>query len=449
MPFLNRLTATARTSVRNSLVVTSAAAVAIAATVLLSGSTAQLASGTTATPVTPGPISGFAFDQCQAPSQAAMTAWHKYSPFRAAGIYMSGSLRFCHDQPNLTPDWVRTQLSAGWRLLPIHLGRQAACSTVARYQGKLISANPADGYAKARAQGVAEAKIAVAAAQKLGIVKQSTLFYDLESFSIKTAACRDSSLWFLAAWSNQLKMSGYVSGVYSSASTGIKMLDDQRVVPGNKVPLPTYIWIADWNGKRDTSSAYIRPEGWPGRRLHQFRGGHDETYGGVTINIDSSVLDLHGFPTCSATNVNRATYRLTTPDVRRDLVTPLQCMLKKNGFYPNTVTGAWNSATTTAVKTFQAKVNHPQSVSFSRSDWVALLSAGTSKTVLKLGVKGPDVLRAQRALNAATSATLRITGTYNTATRNAAIAYQKANGIHPAEGVIASITWRYLLFGHW
>ena len=434
---------------RRSVVTTGAAAVALAAARTLTGSSAELARGTPSTPVTPGPISGFGFDQCQTPSQAAMTAWHRDSPFRAAGVYMSGSLRFCHDQPNLTPDWVRTQLSTGWRLLPIHLGRQAACSTVQRYQGHLISADPAGGYAKARAAGVAEAKVAVAAAQRLGIVRHSTIFYDLEAFSTKTAACRYSSLWFLGAWTNQLKTSGYVSGVYSSASTGIKLLDDQRVVPGNKVPLPAYIWVADWNNTRNTSSSYLRPDGWPGRRLHQYRGSHDETYGGVRINIDSSVLDLHGFPTCSPSNVNRSTYRLTTPDIRRDLVTPLQCLLKKNGYYPHTVTGAWNTATARAVKTFQAKVNHPVSALFTRADWVSLLSAGTDHTVLKPGVQGQDVIRAQRALNAATSAALRITGTYNAATQKAAVSYQKANHISPSEGIIASITWRYLLYGHW
>lgn len=434
---------------RNGAVTTLAAAMALAAALTLTGSSAELSSGTTALPVTPGPISGFGFDQCRTPSQDAMDVWHARSPFRAVGIYMSGSLRFCHEQPNLTPEWVRTQLLAGWRLLPIHLGRQAACSTRARYQGRLISANPADAYAAARDQGRDEARVAIAAAQRLGIAKRSTIFYDLESFPITTAACRNSALWFLAAWTNRLKTGGYVSGVYSSASTGIKMLDDQRVVPGNTIPLPTYIWIADWNQTANTSSTYIRPDGWPGRRLHQYRGGHDETYGGVTINIDSTVLDLHGFPTCTARSVNRATYRYSTPDVRRDLVTPLQCLLKKNGFYPQAITGAWNRATTVAVNAFQTKMKHPVSVSFSRSDWVSLLAAGSGRTVLKPGVKGPDVLRAQRALNAATSAALSMTGTYNTATQKAAATYQRANGISPSQGIIASITWRYLIFGHW
>lgn len=443
MPFLNRVAAQAR----RTAVTTTVVAIAVAASLALTGSTVRLAA-TTANPVTPGSVSGYGFDQCQAPSQAAMTAWHKYSPFRAAGIYLSGSLRYCHDQPNLTPTWVHTQLAAGWRLLPIHLGRQASCTTVARYQTKKINANPADSYAEARAQGVAEAKVAVAAARNVGIPRRSTLFYDLESFDINKSGCRYSALWFLGAWTNQLKASGYASGVYSSAATGIKMLDDARVAPKNPVPLPDFIWIADWNDKRDTASTYIRSDGWPGRRIHQYRGGHDETYGGVTINIDSSVLDLHGFPSCSQANTDRSTYRYTTPDIRRDLVTPLQCQLKKNGYYPHTVTGAWNSATSTAVIAFQNHVSHPTATHFSRADWVALLSAGSSRTTLQRGSKGLDVVRAQRALNAATSKSLTITGVFDDRTYWATISYQTATGIQTT-GRIGPTTWRFLTAGRW
>jgi hypothetical protein len=221
------------------------------------------------------------------------------------------------------------------------------------------------------------------------------------------------------------------------------------VNPENKAPLPTYIWIADWNGKKDTTSTYIRADGWPGRRLHQYRGGHDETYGGVTINIDSNVLDLHGFPPCSTTNVNRSTYRLSTPDIRRDLVVPLQCLLKKNGFYPGTVTGAWNTATNTAVAKFQDSVNHTGNGRlFSRSDWVSLLADGNSGALIAKGSTGPDVLRAQRALNAATSKQLALTGRFDDRTYWATISYQDATGI-PTTGKIGPTTWRFLSFGKW
>ena len=435
-------------SVRRTASTTVAGTAALAAALVLTGSTPDLTPVAYSNPVTPGPITGYGFDRCETPSLSAMNAWRKSSPFRAVGVYMSGSLRYCKDQPNLTPYWVHTQLAYGWRLLPIHLGRQANCTTVDRYQAHRISASSTGNYAYARSQGYDEAQTAVAAARKLGIPRNSTIFYDLESFDISKTSCRLSALQFLGAWTTELRKLGYYSGVYSSAASAIKMLDDARVTPGNTVPMPAYLWIGEWNDKRTTSSSYVRPDGWPGRRLHQYHGGHNATYGGVTMNIDSDYLDLHGFPKCTSADVNRSSYRVTTPDVRRDLVTPLQCLLKNNGYYTATVTGAWNNATTAAVKAFQTKVHHPTALSFSRNDWVSLLVAGTHRTVLKPGVKGWDVIRAQRALNAATSAGLAISGTYNSATQRAAITYQKAAGISPAEGIIASVTWRYLVVGH-
>src|SRR4051794_29053906 len=159
------------------------AGVTIAALAATIGLTASTSTATTTNPVTPGNMVGYGFDQCEAPSQAAMTAWLNSSPFRAVGIYMSGGLRFCQAQTNLTPTWVSTQLATGWRLLPIHLGAQASCTTRERYQSDKISADATDTYATARSQGRAEAKAAVAAAQALGIPGQSTIYYDLEAFN--------------------------------------------------------------------------------------------------------------------------------------------------------------------------------------------------------------------------------------------------------------------------
>ncbi|MCX6396725.1 MAG: DUF1906 domain-containing protein [Propionibacteriales bacterium] len=417
-------------------------------------------------PITPGNFTGYGFDQCEAPSQTKMTAWRRSSPFRAAGIYISGSLRYCQKQTNLTPTWVNTQLTAGWRLLPIHLGAQASCTTRDRYQSNKISADPADTYGKARSQGRAEARIAVAAAQRLGIVSRSTLYYDLEAFNAKIESCRLSSLWFLAAWSNTIRSSGYVSGVYSSAASGIKILDDARVTPGNRFALPDQIWIADWNGVADTNSTYIRKDGWPGARIHQYQGGHNETWGGETINIDRNYLDLRGQastpppvttpegsksydPRCTTASINKTAYRFTSPDDRTDLTVPLQCLLKQQGLYTTAVTGTWNTMTTKAVNAWQKRTGHTVWKAFTRRDWTSLLSAGTTRTTLKPGVRGADVIRAQRALNAATLARLKVTGTYDAATQKAAKEYQAKLKITPTEGIIAKLTWAALLAGRW
>ena len=117
-----------------------------------------------------------------------MDAWLAASPYRAVGIYISGASRGCRDQPNLTPTWISTQLTNGWRLLPITLGPQANCNPgFPRYgNDPVISSklNQQGQYAKAFHQGTAEASTAVAAAQALGIVPGSTLWYDLEGYDV-------------------------------------------------------------------------------------------------------------------------------------------------------------------------------------------------------------------------------------------------------------------------
>jgi hypothetical protein len=435
----------------------------LAATV---GLTASTSTATAPNPVTPGDMVGYGFDQCEAPSQAAMTAWLGSSPFRAVGIYMSGSLRFCQAQTNLTPTWVATQLATGWRLLPIHLGAQASCTTRDRYQSNKISADATNTYAAARAQGRYEANAATAAARNLGISPSSTIYYDLEAFNAGIASCRDSSLWFLSAWTRQIHTNGYVSGVYSSALSGIKVLDDARVTPGSRITLPDQIWIADWNNVADANSTFIRPDGWVGRRIHQYQGGHQETWGGVTINIDRNYLDLSASattpappppttpttsdkltdPKCTPASINRSAYRSTAPRERTGLHVPLQCLLKQQGLYAPAVTGTWNPATTAAVKAWQARVHHRSQRAFTPSDWTSLLAAGNSRTVLKSWVRNADVVRAQRALNAALSPALKVTGIYNRATQRAVVTYQKRVGIK-GTGVVATQTWAALSRG--
>ena len=237
-------------------------------------------------PVTPGNFTGYGFDQCLTPSQKVMNAWLKHSPFLAVGIYISGDSRACRDQPNLTSTWVATQLERGWRLLPITLGPQASCQPRFPRYGDDETIIPKPGstgkYGAARQQGTAEATKTVGVAQSLGIVPGSTLWYDLEGFDMNNTNCRESALAFLSAWTRRLHELGYVSGVYSSAGSGIKMLDDARVNRPDAFTLPDQIWIARWDGMANTSTSYIREDGWrPHARIKQYQGGHDETWGGV------------------------------------------------------------------------------------------------------------------------------------------------------------------------
>jgi peptidoglycan hydrolase-like protein with peptidoglycan-binding domain len=435
-----------------------------------------------ANPVTPGNFTGYGFDQCNAPSQSAMSTWIKKSPFRAAGIYISGNSRGCRTQTNLTPTWVRNQLAAGWHLLPITLGPQASCSTrFPRYGKKIdptIIPTSTSLYSSARAQARAEASRAVSVARSLGIVAGSTLFYDLEAFNTGNTACRLSAMWFLSAWTHQLHALGYASGYYSSAASGIKAMDDLRVNRPSGFNLPDQVWIADWNGKANTSSSYIRSDGWlPYGRMKQYRGGHNETWGGVTINIDRNYLNLRtpkiaggtsapapapapapkgpkatgsstSDPRCTPATITRRNYPTITPAASAQFITPLQCLLKQQHRYRYEVTGRWNSQTATALAGFQAAVGLPRSTRVTRGAWTALVTHGNSRTLLRVGMRSSDAVRVQRAMNAALARGLAVSGTYRVATKRAVKVYQRRVGL-PVTGTVTTATWSALERGRW
>src|SRR5581483_7798666 len=90
----------------------------------------------------------------------------------------------------------------------------------------------------------------------------------------------------------ELHAHGYESGVYSSATTGVTDLVNQY---GTGYLEPDQLWNAEWNAQQSTSSAYVPTADWPNhQRLHQYQGGHNATYGGVTLNIDSDYVDAGG-----------------------------------------------------------------------------------------------------------------------------------------------------------
>jgi Domain of unknown function (DUF1906)/Putative peptidoglycan binding domain len=410
-------------------------------------------SAATGNQVTPGNFRGFGFDQCLAPGQKAMNAWLNHSPFLAVGIYTSGASRACRSQPNLTPTWVTTQLHNGWKLLPITLGPQAPCNPrFPRYgNDPVIDSRPGRNghFRKARRQGYAEAGTAVSAADALGIVAGSTLWYDLEAFDQTNTRCRKASLAFLSGWTHGIHDRHYVSGVYSSAGSGIWALDQARLNDPSEYQLPDQIWIARWDGVADTSTSYISNDGWrPGRRMKQYLGGHDETWGGVTINIDRDFLAL-GTPAaraeshCGGVTVDFGDYPRVKAGSDAGLVKALQCLLTEKKVYAGKVNGVWNSATTAAANVWQKAHDLPVRPAFGRRAWMTLLVAG-SQPVLKFGSTGPAVRRLQRALNAATAGTdLPVTGVFAEKTDQALRAWQVAVG-HRSSGVANPGTWAAL-----
>lgn len=421
-------------------------------------------------PVTPGSLTGYGFDQCLTPSQKAMDAWWASSPFTAVGVYVSGNSRACRSQPNLTPAWVSTQLARGWRILAITLGPQASCaSRFPRYSDDptiIAAKGTGSPYAKARAQGIAEASKAVKAAQALGIVPGSTLWYDLEAFDTTQTACRESALRFLGGWTDRLHALDYVSGFYSSAGSGIKMLDDVRANRPGLITLPDQLWVARWDGAANSSveRTYLRTDGWtPRKRVKQYQGGHDETWGGVRINIDRNWLDLgRGARAaaerahCGGTRIDFTDYpTLTPPTTASDGTTTApsptrmraaQCLLSEAGLYKASLNGRWSATFTRALNAWQRSVGHRSQAVVTREDQMALLSRGTQR-LLKVGSGSAAVRRVQRALNASSSTiSLPITGVLDQTTETALKAYQRRIGAKQS-GIVTPAMWRALQRG--
>jgi hypothetical protein len=408
-----------------------------------------------ANPPTVTSFTGYGFDQCVAPTQAAMDAWLRSSPYWAVGIYISGESRGCRSQPNLTPTWVETQLAKRWRLLPITLGPQASCSTrYPRYgDDETIRPAPRGNYRAARLQGRAEAARTVAEARRLGIVPRSTLWYDLEAFDSGRTRCRESAIRFLHGWTNRLHELGYVSGVYSSAASGIRMLDDVRVRTGHGISLPDRIWIGDWNGRADTASSYLRSDGWlPGGRMHQYRGGHPETWGGVTINVDSNWIDLGRGSRpwtrpehCGGVRVGFRGYPLIDQGSAGPRVKAAQCLLLEQGFRSGRIDGRYDARVVAAVRAYRAAHGFADRSYVSTRLWVALHAAGP-RPLVKFGAARDGVRRVQRALNAQGGYRLAVTGTFEAETTAAVKAYQRAVGV-PQTGVVTPALWRRLQAG--
>jgi hypothetical protein len=224
-----------------------------------------------------GVFTGLGFDACQTPSQTTMTDWLQ-SPFLAAGIYIGGANMAC-SQPNLTATWVSAQTAAGWHIVPIYVGLQApanscSCAPISTTQ--------------AAAQGSAAATDAVTSAEAIGIGPGNPIYDDMEAYN-RTTANTTAVLTYLGAWTATLHADGYVSGVYSSDSSGILDLVAQY---GTTFAEPDDLWVANWNGAQSTTDANVPVTDWANhQRLHQYRGAHNDTYGGAQLNVDSDYVD--------------------------------------------------------------------------------------------------------------------------------------------------------------
>ncbi len=232
------------------------------------------------------------FDTCVAPPTDLLKTWWNMSPYRWLNVYLGGASMFpkCGGK-DLTPAWVRTVYEQGWSLLPTWVGPQAPCAA----QHVVMSSDDTSSYA----QGQTEADAAIKAASSLGFSTTAPIYFDMEHFSptrpdgSRDHACIQAVNTFLNGWNDELTARNHLAGVYASAS-------NYPVLGSSIIAAPVVAWIAggsSWAEKYDHNctvygNLYIPNNDWNAhQRIYQYTGGHAETYGQKTWNIDSDCAD--------------------------------------------------------------------------------------------------------------------------------------------------------------
>jgi hypothetical protein len=233
------------------------------------------------------PPAGFGFDTCEAPNLSAMASWRLASPFTSAGIYIGGVNRACPNAVLNNANWINAVIAQGWRLIPIYVGLQAPCSPPS------VGAKLSTDLFAAVAQGYAAGADAVARAGIAGLPAGSPIYLDMEGYA-SDPGCSEAVRWFTTGWVNALHDRWHPAGLYGSQCSTI--LDQVVVYDNPRYARVDAVWIAAWNNVPNLFG-FTGPCGIPDnfwvfhQRLHQFRGGHNETWGGVTLNVDSNVVD--------------------------------------------------------------------------------------------------------------------------------------------------------------
>jgi len=223
-------------------------------------------------------LTGKGLDSCTAPSLNQMSNFWRNTPYWYWGIYIGGNQRSC-SQPNLTASWISSVTSQGWRLLPLWVGPQDPCE---HGFGSYISTNTTTAYS----QGKNEAAAAYNAwTGTLGQSVDTPIDYDLEyNGHTITSTCLAAMQSFISGWVFQLHIApAQVAGVYTSSSGG-----DLNAF-ASIANVPDFIDGADYNGNPSTADLAGIPSGnWVNHQRHkQYAGGHNETWNGSTINVDS------------------------------------------------------------------------------------------------------------------------------------------------------------------
>jgi hypothetical protein len=273
------------------------------------------------------------FDSATLPDPATMETWWQSSPYYDIGIYASGSPNGPTD-PALTRAWVLAVSGEGWGILPIWAGLQAPCACNNPPSGP----HAHDAYPNCRQfasefsfrpneaeqQGKAQAQAAFNSVRSLGL--DGTIIYvDIEGYDSSAKEAHDPALSCGVA--TQAYVAGWVAGMHENGGTGSAGVYGALwdAVPHTHASQPQVIdfqgadsiYIARddgrvtvWGLDHDTDSN-LDDTLWTARqRIHQYRTGADETWGGAELHIDSNIEDA---PVAAGNNVKSIVPTTVTP----------------------------------------------------------------------------------------------------------------------------------------
>jgi hypothetical protein len=220
------------------------------------------------------------FDACTAPSTSTMQKWWTNTPWSWIGVYIGGVMRAC-PQPNLSASWFNTTYSQGWAYELLWVGPQAPCTS---YRSR-ISYDTATAYNQGKDEAIQAWRTLNAFG--FGFATNTPVTYDMENYA-NSSSCRAAVKSFMQGWNDQLHVApAQLSGAYGSACASY--IQDWATMAR---PLD-FVNGADWDGDPSVyhisclSNAYWVHH----QRLKQYRGDHYETYGGVTLEIDTNCAD--------------------------------------------------------------------------------------------------------------------------------------------------------------
>jgi photosystem II stability/assembly factor-like uncharacterized protein len=153
-----------------------------------------------------------------------------------------------------------------------------------------MSADPAISYVEGRQ----EADAASTAAASKGLTNYglggTIIYYDLEPYGVSTPECRNPVSAFMNGWVARLSELGNLSGGYGSRNS---YPSDWSTIPN----VPTDVWPASWYTNIYDPNATVFGITWleglwtNHQRIRQYAAGVNNSWGGVTLNIDIDVAD--------------------------------------------------------------------------------------------------------------------------------------------------------------